>query len=377
MWRNKAWTAEIELNKPILEQSSFSLDRLPDEILSHMLSFLDGCIAVDAAIALAATCSSLRGRMRETVGPSMQVKANLLHLERIPQYVMLLKLSVARIGLKELQVNVGSWKDTYGLSSLIDNGFLESRNLLKFKAKPSRDFNVYDLLFPTRLASKSNRLSHPMSRHLIKVGMDLYHPESLNSVVSRQCTKLKSWRCLMNIDTQTPTSTDYSISKLQSLQRVQVSFVRRYNPDDGCHPQPHRVALKNTIDKLGRLVASIPNLKVLQVSSYSSNRFCKKESFFKLQSDTLEKLDVRIGGNCMFFDSIVCPKLKLFRCRGGGCGNGVRPWHPATHYDSRDGDFLGYNTSQCSRYMTIAEQSFYGMQVPNDCVVEFTQPDSA
>jgi hypothetical protein len=58
----------------------------------------------------------------------MQVKADLLHLRPIPQYIMLLKISAARIGLEELQVHVG-WEDMHILSSLIEKGFLESRNL--------------------------------------------------------------------------------------------------------------------------------------------------------------------------------------------------------------------------------------------------------
>jgi hypothetical protein len=64
----------------------------------------------------------------------MQVEAHLLHLPAaLPQYIALLKLSIGRIGLEEFQVKAGGIrKDIHVLSSLIENGFLESRNLLKF-----------------------------------------------------------------------------------------------------------------------------------------------------------------------------------------------------------------------------------------------------
>jgi hypothetical protein len=130
----------------------------------------------------------------ETVGLSMQVKGNLLHLRPISQYFMRLKkLSVAQIGLEELQVNIGGGGMLL-LSSLIENGFLESCNLLKFGPKMSRSFNVH-YLFP-RLVQNDYLLNYPMSQHLIEVseerGRSLFacNTESLNIVVLRQCKKL-------------------------------------------------------------------------------------------------------------------------------------------------------------------------------------------
>jgi hypothetical protein len=354
-WRNKAWTA-AEPEPKQQSQSSLSLESLPDGVLSHTLTFLDGCVAVDAAIALAATCSSLRHRMRETVGPSMQVKANLLHLRPIPQYIMLLKLSVARINLEELHVNVGS-ADMHLLSSLIENEFLKCRNLIKFGAKTARLFNS-NYLFPS-LALNDHLLNYPMSRHLIEVSERgrsfTWDTESLNTVVSRQCRKLKSLRFFMCVGTDELTTVDRSLSELPNLEQITVTLV---DFSDSFH---------NAVKKLNILVTSIPNLKDLKVCSSYCGQSLPPSAFFRLESDTLETIDVVDIGKLVFFESIVCPKLRVFRCQGQGYGNGVCPWHPRRFHKNQQ---FFTDSSQSSRY-TVAEQSFYGMQVPDDCVVEF------
>jgi hypothetical protein len=61
-------------------------------------------------------------------------------------------------------------------------------------------------------------------------------------------------------------------------------------------------------------------------------------AYFRLRSDTLERIDLVGSGMWISFDPVAwCRKLKLFRCQGRGrgqrCGNGVRPWYPGTHDD--------------------------------------------
>jgi hypothetical protein len=357
-WRNKAWT----LVKKDQRQSSFSLASLPDGVLSHMLSFLDDFVAVDAALALAATCSNLRSNMRDSVGPSMQVKANLLDMGNILQYGMLLKLSTGRIGLEELQVNAG-WGETHLLSSLINNGFLESHNLLKFGAKVARSTDA-NYLFP-RLALKDHLLSSPVSKHFIEVpergrSVDC-DTESLNFVLSRQCKKLKSLSLFMDLNnTQTLTNADCSLSKLPSLQHVTVSLV---------YTSGSRIG-NAIIDKLRVLLASIPNLKELKMCSedWWGSPIHHQDSYFTLQSETLETLDLLDTGKDVYFFSIVCPKLKHLRY---GYEGGIIRWHPAGHnYVAGDHIFWGFS-SQSPRYTTIGgEESFFGLQVPDDCAVE-------
>jgi hypothetical protein len=358
------------------EKHQSSLESLPDGVLSFLLSsFLDLPDAVHASFSLAATCTDLRRRMREIVGPSMRVKADLRHLnksvvghytltEPTSQYTMLLKLSTARIGLEELQLKVGR-SDLYLLASLIEEGFLECRTMLKFgitRIPLSMDQNY---MFPSNLCQRL--LSFPMSRHLEELMMGSssladYDTESLISVLVRQCKPLQSLEFFIWVEDSAGELTAAEHSLSEELPNLQHLAVKLYNSERNLH---------NAIEKLDRLVTSIPNLKDLKVCAYNyGSRFVPRECF-RLRSDTLETIDLLGSGKSVFFDSVACPKLKLFRCqgRGRGYGNGVRPWYPGTPDDSRDGEFFGY-TSQCSRY-TIAEQSFYGMQVPDDCIVEF------
>jgi hypothetical protein len=125
----------VSVAKKKVEKHQSSLESLPNDVLSFLLSsFLNLSDAVHASLSLAATCTDLRRRMREIVGPSMRVKADLRYLNNsvvghftLPdptsQYTMLLKLSTARIGLEELHLKVGS-RDLYLLASLIEKGFL-------------------------------------------------------------------------------------------------------------------------------------------------------------------------------------------------------------------------------------------------------------
>jgi hypothetical protein len=358
----------VSVVKKKVETHQSSLETLPDGVLSFLLSsFLNLSDTVLASLSLAATCTDLRRRMREIVGPSMRVKADLRHLtDPTSQYTMLLKLSTARISLEELQLKVGR-RDLYLFASLIEEGFLECRTMLKFGITTSyfvdSNYLLPRYILPLRL------LSFPMSRHLEELMMgssslaDYYDTESLISVLVRQCSQLKSLEFFLTADTEELTIAERSLS--EQLPNLQHLAVRLCNSEKNVH---------NAIEKLDRLVTSIPNLKDLKVCAYAYNFGISRrvsQECFRLRSDTLETIDIVGSGKGVYFDSVACPKLKLFRCqgRGRGYGNGVRPWYPGTHDDSRDGEFFGY-TSQCSRY-TIAEQSFYGMQVPDDCIVEF------
>jgi hypothetical protein len=364
----------VSVAKKKVEKHQSSLESLPDGVLSFLLSsFLGLSDAVHASLSLAATCTDLRRRMREIVGPSMQVKADLRHLKtQVGQYTMLLKLSTARIGLEELQLKVGR-SDLCLLASLMEEGFLECRTMLKLGITKSVDPNymfpieyLRAYMFPTSYFLPLRELRFPMSRHLEELLMGSsslvdYDTESLISVLVRECKQLQSLEFFIWVDTGELTTAERSLSEeLPNLQQLAVTL---------CNSK--RNFRLNAIEKLDRLVTSIPNLKDLKLCAHNFG-FSLPLAYFRLRSDTLETVNVIDSGKrLVFFDSVACPKLKLFRCRGrgGGYGNGVRPWDPGTHGDSRDGEFFGY-TSQCSRY-TIAEQSFYGMQVPDDCVVEF------
>jgi hypothetical protein len=348
----------VSVVKKKVETHPSSLESLPDGILSFLLSsFLNLPDAVHASLSLAATCTDLRRRMREIVGPSMQVKADLRPLEtQACQYTMLLKLSTARIGLEELQLKVGI-SELDLLASLIEKGFLECRTMLKFGITTSHFFDPY--LFRTL-----HEPSFPMSRHLAKLilfsPLVEYNTESLIAVLVQQCRQLKSLEFFLMNDTEELTTAELSLSEeLPNLQQLTVTL---------CNRIVGNFSINNAIEKLDRLVTSIPNLKDLKVIVWAT---LLDISCFRLRSETLETIDLLDSGKGVFLDSVACPKLKLIRCRGLGTdrGNGVRPWDPGTHVDGRDDEFFG-STSQSSRY-TIAEQPFYGMQVPDDCVVEF------
>jgi hypothetical protein len=54
-----AWTAEIERNEPSEQSSRCSLDRLPDEVLSHMVSFLSDFVTVNVNCASTTGCNNI------------------------------------------------------------------------------------------------------------------------------------------------------------------------------------------------------------------------------------------------------------------------------------------------------------------------------
>jgi hypothetical protein len=368
----------VSVVKKKVEKHQSSLESLPDGVLSFLLSsFLDLPDAVHASFALAATCTDLRRRMREIVGPSMRVKADLGfkadlgYWSPVAQYIMLLKLSTARIGLEELHLTVGN-RDLHLLALLIDVGFLECRSMLKFGITKCHTFG--NCLFPLR------QPEHRMSQLLTCCYMEdspIVDNDSdflIQSVVQKY-NHLQSLSLFISVE-DTPGATgeltkqERSLSKgLPNLQHLTVVFSSERFEGNSLHI---------AIEKLDRLVTSIPNLKVLKVGTSTTSDLMRTplpRDWFRLRSDTLQLVDFRMSAAGIFVDSVVCPKLKIFQCRGRGnysYGNGVRPWDPGTHDDAKDGKFFsGITTSQRSGYCTIAEQSFYGMQVPNNCIVQF------
>jgi hypothetical protein len=229
--------------------------------------------------------------------------------------------------------------------------------MLKFgitRIPPSMDRNY---MFPYNQCPP-RLLRFPMSRHLEELiigssSLADYNTDSLIAVLVRQCKQLQSLEFFIWVENTAGelTTAERSLSEeLPNLQHLAVTL---------CNFRSN--FRHNAIEKLDQLVTSIPNLKVLKVGTSHCGSSLVPWECFRLRSDTLETVDLVDSGKLIFFESVACPKLKLFRCRGRGCRNGVSPWYPGTHGDSRDGEFFGY-TSQCSRY-TIAEQSFYGMQV--------------
>jgi hypothetical protein len=104
----------------------------------------------------------------------------------------------------------------------------------------------------------------------------------------------------MRADTDELSTVDHSLSELPNLEHITVTFF------------DSSLTLHNAIEKLDQLVKSILNLKDLRVCSSNWCGSLPPLDFFRLESDTLETVDVVDIGKCMFFESIVCPKLRVF-----------------------------------------------------------------
>ena len=84
----------------------------------------------------------------------------------------------------------------------------------------------------------------------------------------------------------------------------------------------------------------------------------------KIISETLEEVDVVSAGKHFWCQKVVCPSLRLFRCRGGRYGNGIRPRIPRG---------IGFNDVNLDIYGIKRSGDFpcEEVAVPDSCVFDF------
>lgn len=100
-----------------------------------------------------------------------------------------------------------------------------------------------------------------------------------------------------------------------------------------------------------------PGLESLVLGMGSQN--CQEA--LEIQSKSLKLIDVINCGKHLWITKCVCPSLELFKCRGTVFGNGVRVSDPREYVLDdlrRVGSF------------TVGSTPFYGMRVPDTCIVE-------
>jgi hypothetical protein len=111
-----------------------------------------------------------------------------------------------------------------------------------------------------------------------------------------------------------------------------------------------------------RCVENHPNLEMFAVVGGTRHVMSK----VRIQSKSLKVIDLRNAGKGVWVTRCICPSLERFLCMGAFNGNGVRHYNPDEIY-SRRGDWHLSKPGELS----AGENRFYGMKVPDTCIVEF------